>query len=673
MTHTTVVQQRFVSSVMLGAALVCAPLLAWFMYQSPRAASYTMEAQADMLPHSGLYGPEYLAGWPHPYRWTDGQTTVHLPNPGGHVIVHSVMSGGPERSVPVRVQTAPATLSFVVSAELRTYALLLPPTSEQRFALAFETPTIYANGRTLGMMLSTLRVSGGGAAPWRVVLALLIATIGAYTLLRGMLSPLWSATVCIALQTVVLLWQVAGGWRYALFEPALWLAASASLVAVVVERRKKAHPCTRVSSEPPSHQECQDSNTKPSLPVQGVKHWHVLVVLFVLALCIRLPWLTAADPVGDLELAARRMGFLYHDGLHGAYTYDGDYLPVRLYLLYGLSQLVIPLGGGFHAPLPPITLLLIKLPGLLADLATVALIYGWSLRWQPIPRAAALAALYTLSPPVWMNVAWWGQVDALLMLPLIGMVVLFDKAEGRWSWLCWTGALLIKPQAIVFAPLLYMTTLCLYGRRGFLQGAFLFVGLFSVACVPLVLAEQGPGLLQAYVGSVGRFPKVSIGAYNLWHVLTLGRGSNDDVVLLGMLSYRMIGLVLVASAALIATWSLWRCCNEVMRVRAAIVLALAFFVLPTQIHERYLFLSLAFVTMALASDARLALPYSILVGTATLNILGTLDGFVPIAYKIIDSSPLPMVCAVGNVSVFVFFVGHLFSETKTRSRPSALA
>ncbi len=663
MTHTAAVQQHVVARVMLGVALICAPLLAWFMYQLPRAASYTMEAPAVMLPHSGLYEPEYLAGWPQPYRWTDGQATVHMPNPGGHVIVHSVMSGGPGRSVPVRVQAATVTLSFVLPAELRTYALLLPPTSGQRFALAFQTPTIHADGRTLGIMLSTIRVSGGGAGPWRVVLALLVATISAYALLRGMLSPLWSAAVCIALQTVVLLWQEAGGWRYALLEPMLWLAAGASLVAVVGERRS----IERVGGiEPPRRQEHQDTNTKTSPPVTGIKQWHVLIVLFALALCIRLPWLTATDPVGDLELAARRMGFLYHDGLHGAYTYDGDYLPLRLYLLYGLSQLVIPLGGWFHAPLSTVTLLLIKLPGLLADLATVALIYGWSLRWQPIPRAAALAALYALSPPVWINVAWWGQVDALLMLPLIGMVVLFDKAEGRWSWLCWTVALLIKPQAIVFAPLLYMTTLCLYGRRGFVQGAFLSAVLCSMTWVPLVLAEQGPGLLQAYVGSVGRFPKVSIGAYNLWHVLTLGRGGNDDVLLLGMLSYRMIGLVLVASAALVASWSLWRCSNEVMRVRAAIVLALAFFVLPTQIHERYLFLSFAFVALALASDARLAIPYSVLVGTATLNILGTLDSFVPVAYRAIVSSPLPMVCAVGNVAVLVFFVGYLFSETTTQ-------
>jgi len=56
------------------------------------------------------------------------------------------------------------------------------------------------------------------------------------------------------------------------------------------------------------------------------------------------------------------------------------------------------------------------------------------------------------------------------------------------------------------------------------------------------------------------------------------------------------------------------------------VLALAFFALPTQIHERYLFLALAFLTLRIASAPWILLPYLLLIATATLNILGTLSG-----------------------------------------------
>ena len=174
------------------------------------------------------------------------------------------------------------------------------------------------------------------------------------------------------------------------------------------------------------------------------------------ALCVRLPWLTAPDPVGDLELSARRMAALRAEGLAGAYHDDGDYMPLRLYWLRGFSTLPFLNDASFRAPLPPATLLLIKLPGLLADLATVALLYLWSRRWRAPAGAAALAALYALAPPVWMNVAWWGQVDAILVLPILLMLALLDRAGGRWSWACWVIALMIKPQAIIFAPVLFI-------------------------------------------------------------------------------------------------------------------------------------------------------------------------------------------------------------------------
>ena len=75
-----------------------------------------------------------------------------------------------------------------------------------------------------------------------------------------------------------------------------------------------------------------------------------------------------ARPGGDLELSARQLHALSTEGLRGAYSDGGDYMPLRLYWLQGLSALVPLLGGGYASPLPAATLLLIKLPGLLADL-----------------------------------------------------------------------------------------------------------------------------------------------------------------------------------------------------------------------------------------------------------------------------------------------------------------
>jgi hypothetical protein len=391
-------------------------------------------------------------------------------------------------------------------------------------------------------------------------------------------------------------------------------------------------------------------------------HRTLLLLIIVGALLIRLPWLTAPDPVGDLELAARRMGFLHAEGLAGSYLYHGDYMPLRLYLLYGLSQLVEPLGGGFHAPLPPVTLILVKIPALFADLATAVLIFTWSVRWQSPRRSAVIAMLYAASPPIWINVAWWGQVDALLMLPLVGMVTTLDRAHGRWGWLWWAVALAIKPQAIVFAPLLYAATLRLHGTRGLVEGSAIAIGSMILFCTPLVVAGEGPGLMQAYFGSVGRFPKLTIGAYNLWHLMTWGHGGNDDALLWGSISYRAVGMMMVGGVAAAVMIALLRQATPVRRAMAGAGLGLGFFLFPTQIHERYLFLSLAFVALLIAYNPRFVLLYLLLITTATVNIFATLDGFLPHVTPLLAHPALSLGCALLNIAAVVVLMGRMWGE-----------
>jgi Gpi18-like mannosyltransferase len=395
------------------------------------------------------------------------------------------------------------------------------------------------------------------------------------------------------------------------------------------------------------------------------------VALIALALCARVPWLAAPDPVGDLELSARRMGFLRAEGLSGAYHDDGDYMPLRLYWLRGFSALTFLDDSSLRAPLPAATLLLIKLPGLLADLATIGLLYIWSRRWRAAPSAAVLAAVYALSPPVWMNVAWWGQVDAVLVLPLLLMVALLGRARGRWSWVCWAGALLVKPQAIVFAPVLYLATLRRYGCQGLATVGAIAAGLIALGCAPLVLAGQGPGLLQAYAGSVGRFPQLTNRAYNLWYLVTLGAGGSDVGSGLGPFSLRLVGMLLMGCAALLVCVALLYRWDAPTRALGAAILALAFFTLPTQIHERYLFLPLAFVMMRAAADRPLIIAYLILMVSATLNILGALRGFSAPAYQVIAASPIPLVLAIINILALVALIGRLLATSVSMPRVGA--
>jgi hypothetical protein len=160
-------------------------------------------------------------------------------------------------------------------------------------------------------------------------------------------------------------------------------------------------------------------------------------------------------------------------------------------------------------------------------------------------------------------------------------------------------------------------------------------------------------------------------AYNLWYLVTLGAGGHDTGQGIGGVSYRLIGLLLVASVALLVGVALLRRSDGPLRVEAAAVLALAFFALPTQIHQRYLFLCLAFLALRCASHERMVIPFVILVFSATLNILGSLDGFSPLATALIAPTPLPLALAVVNLAVLAWLLVHLLRSSQPSAHASA--
>jgi hypothetical protein len=122
-------------------------------------------------------------------------------------------------------------------------------------------------------------------------------------------------------------------------------------------------------------------------------------------------------------------------------------------------------------------------------------------------------------------------------------------------------------------------------------------------------------------------------------------------------------MLLVGCAALLVCAALLRRADAPARALGAAALALAFFALPTQIHERYLFLPLAFLAMRAAADPPVLIAFVVVAVSATLNNLGTLRGFSEPAYTAIATSPLPLALAVVNLLVLVALVGRLLATS----------
>ncbi|WP_129632793.1 glycosyltransferase 87 family protein [Candidatus Oscillochloris fontis] len=595
--------------------LLCATAPLWLAlaYTGQRSVAFDADPLSAMLPSSGLHDLEQLSDRPGTFRWTNGAAQLYPPNPGGPILLRLSLATGLEQQTPVILHTDTLRQSFTVIPGLRRYHLLLPAHSTERLTISIESPTHAIARRTLGIVYHQMLLDGGGAVPGRLNLVFIVATLSLYLLLRRAdVAPWMAFGLTLVLQMLLAGWQSAGLWRYAMLTPLLLAASGAALAALLIERLWPLLPA-------------------PSLPQRQLSAMprRPLILLLLLAVAVCLPWLNAPDPVGDLELVSRRMGFMYEfGGLSQAFTYGGDLMPFWLYTLRFLGPFVDLLGGTFYDPVSSITHTLIKVPSILALLATVALLYWWGYQQTGPRRALLIAGLYLIIPPVWMNAAWWGQVDVLISLPMLMTLVFFDDGRGRWSWILWAVAVMIKVHAIILAPLLYVLTLRRYGPRGLLEGAALASGVIALFCLPFVLAGEGPGLYQAIAGSVGRFPLATHRAYNLWWIVVDGQNVLDLVQVAG-LTYRSIGFILIGLVTALACLALLRQPGRASRAAVAAMLALAFFTLPTQIHERYSFFAMPLLLLCAATDLRALIPFALITLTATINLFGAIPAFSP--------------------------------------------
>jgi len=272
-------------------------------------------------------------------------------------------------------------------------------------------------------------------------------------------------------------------------------------------------------------------------------------------------------------------------------------------------QLVRDMSHGVDRPAVRAGYALFKMPAVLADMATAILIY-WLLRRRVSEVVARLVALlYVVQPVVVHNAAIWGQVDAVhtlwMVLSLEAVTRRRPYLMGAWALL----ALLTKPQAIILAPVWAAVLVVGFGPITW-QGVLRRVGgcAAMAAVVFAVVAEifqdnsPGSGLWDAYFKAVGFYPNLHLNGFSLWFLVnplatpdpSFAAYGRDDLASILGLTPRHLGLVAFALVATMVFIRLWQRRADAETLRwAARVLPLAFFVLPTQIHERYLFPAVA--------------------------------------------------------------------------------
>jgi hypothetical protein len=190
-------------------------------------------------------------------------------------------------------------------------------------------------------------------------------------------------------------------------------------------------------------------------------------------------------------------------------------------------------------------------------------------------------------------------------------------------------ALATKLLAIVLVPVLALYAWKRFGPRDVLRGALAALLVMALLAAPHVVAGRGRAMLVAYTGAVGYYPYRTAEAYNTWYLLdrydVLVRGMSppearrDDRPAFGAITHHHVGLFAFGVATGLVLVALARRPTPRALLWAASLQLFAFFMLPTQVHQRYIVPLVAVMALLAPLSRPALLLFAGVTLTATLN------------------------------------------------------
>jgi dolichyl-phosphate-mannose--protein O-mannosyl transferase/Gpi18-like mannosyltransferase len=357
-------------------------------------------------------------------------------------------------------------------------------------------------------------------------------------------------------------------------------------------------------------------------PRENSLTWALPALLFA-GLVVRLIFISSEGFKTDVQTFESWAISLAEHGFGKFYGTTGfaDYPPGYFYILGIVGQIWEALfkssDGGHYVVLKA----LVKLPAILADLGVGILTYAVVRRFASAGIALGAAALYLLNPAVIYNSAAWGQVDSIAGgLALFAIYCLLrsdDEASGRLNWWIVAGwlvmaySLLIKPQAAVLLPLMVAFAFVDRDRR---RGRIISTAIGVVAALLLALIVVEPfhpsspvaafnWLLNRYSYGSNVYAFNTVNAFNLWAIRgSFWQSDTNPINAFGGIPLGpqyLWGILLVLAAVALVVWRYVQDKAPRALLEGCAISTIAFFVLATRMHERYLFNGLLFTIVCL--------------------------------------------------------------------------
>ncbi len=289
----------------------------------------------------------------------------------------------------------------------------------------------------------------------------------------------------------------------------------------------------------------------------------------------------------------------------------------------------------------------------------------------------ALFFLFNIS--LLYNTVSWGQVDGAIACLALAVVYFALRGQLIWSGIVLVVALLIKPQPIIFLPvlgLLWLPTVLAKPMSYTLFSVLLTVAVVLVLLFPFIQAGTLVKYWAMLLDSDSIYPTLTVYAANLWTLLFTDNTDkiSDQIIWFG-LRYKQWGLLLFSVSYFVILLPLLRQFILVLQEKrtgydtsvvllTAGLVPLVFYFFNTEMHERYAHVSVLLLGAYALSKGDFV-PYVV----ASIANFWVMDKFLKVfgLYSLYDYITLELVAAL-FLFVLVWGVVQLYRKPVSVNR-----
>lgn len=349
-----------------------------------------------------------------------------------------------------------------------------------------------------------------------------------------------------------------------------------------------------------------------------------------------------------------------------------DYPPLFIYVLAFVGKLV-----GIFRTSQAFTLL-IKLPSIIADIATAYLLYRMAKKELMVDFALLLGGVYAFHPAVYLDSAIWGQVDSFFTMIIVIALKLLVEKRINLSAVFFAAAILMKPQGIFFLPLIFFELLKRRNAGDALKVALSWLATALVITLPFAIGQGPLWIFKLYVHTASEYSAAAMNAFNFFGLVGANLRNGSSTMFL--LSYNAWGIIFDVLVVTFAGYLYLRSEHMVTPVMCAVILNAGAFIFSTKMHERYMFSIIALTIMALiyTKDRRIVTLLAGFSATVFFNIhilfnRMLLKGVMGAHMTGPGIYPVVVIFSLANILLFAYLITTAIDILRERRRSCPVA